>query len=187
MTDRPILILPGFGGSGPDHWQSLWQQEFPNCQRVEQSDWDNPDLNQWTNNLLQAIHGCGQPPLLVAHSLGCALVAHLGKRDTPPKIAGALLIAPADVDEVVLFYEEVASFAPMPLSPLPWPTMVVSSDDDVYVGPKRAKLFADSWGAELQILVEAGHINADSNLGSWSAGKVFLAELTAQADAAAMA
>jgi predicted alpha/beta hydrolase family esterase len=177
MNETAILILPGFGGSGPDHWQTLWQTELPNCRRVEQKDWDNPDLAEWMANLRKAIAECATPPLLVAHSLGCSLVAHLASQADPPQLAGALLAAPADVNEIVLFYEEVASFAPMPLQPLPWPCIAVSSDDDMYVGPRRAQEFADAWGCELLMIEGAGHINADSGMGNWPAGLELLRKL----------
>ena len=34
----PILIVPGLYNSGPDHWQSHWERELPNAQRVEQQE-----------------------------------------------------------------------------------------------------------------------------------------------------
>jgi predicted alpha/beta hydrolase family esterase len=42
MTTR-VLILPGLGNSGPDHWQSHWERGDAACRRVEQDDWDAPD------------------------------------------------------------------------------------------------------------------------------------------------
>ena len=30
------LILPGWQGSGPDHWQTHWQRLLPDARRVEQ-------------------------------------------------------------------------------------------------------------------------------------------------------
>ncbi|HJR23337.1 MAG TPA: alpha/beta hydrolase, partial [Dongiaceae bacterium] len=38
----PVLIITGLGGSGPEHWQSLWQARLPDARRVEQADWDKP-------------------------------------------------------------------------------------------------------------------------------------------------
>jgi len=177
--DSPVLVLPGFGGSGPDHWQSIWEKQDPDYRRVEQRDWDNPDLVEWLDTLERYIAECDAAPLLVAHSLACSLVAHFSaKRDA--RIGGALLVSPADVDEISTFYTELESFAPMPLDPLPFPTTVVASDDDLYVLPKRAELFAASWRSELVMLEGAGHINADSGLGQWTQGRGILERLRAR-------
>lgn len=75
-THEPlVLIVPGLENSGPDHWQTLWEREVPQCQRVELGMWDNPHRNTWVNQLNLAIHRAGRPVVLVAHSLGCHAVA----------------------------------------------------------------------------------------------------------------
>lgn len=35
-----LLIIPGYGGSGVGHWQSHWENEYQNIQRVEQQNWE---------------------------------------------------------------------------------------------------------------------------------------------------
>ncbi|PYM48393.1 MAG: hypothetical protein DME16_11120, partial [Candidatus Rokuibacteriota bacterium] len=42
VTTTPVLVLPGYGDSGPEHWQSLWEAEDPACRRVVQRDWMLP-------------------------------------------------------------------------------------------------------------------------------------------------
>jgi predicted alpha/beta hydrolase family esterase len=176
VSQAPVLVLPGFGGSGPDHWQSIWERRNPCYRRVEQRDWDAPDLVEWLDALERAVTTCERPPVLVAHSLACALVAHFaGNRGLP--LAAALLVSPADVDEISTFYSELESFAPMPLTPLPFPSIVVASDNDMYVLVDRAEAFARAWGSRLVMLEGAGHINAESGLGDWPRGQALLAEL----------
>lgn len=51
MINNPILILPGLGSSGPEHWQSLWEASNPAFRRVVQRDWDYPDLEDWVETL----------------------------------------------------------------------------------------------------------------------------------------
>jgi uncharacterized protein len=58
----PVLIIPGLGGSGPDHWQSLWQARLPDARRVEQADWDKPDRAGWIAQLDAAVAQAKQPP-----------------------------------------------------------------------------------------------------------------------------
>jgi uncharacterized protein len=93
-----MLIVPGLGGSGPAHWQTRWESLYPRTVRVAQRDWDHPDCAEWLSTLEGAIAAAPEPVVLAAHSLGCALVAHLASRPIAARIAAALLVAPADVD-----------------------------------------------------------------------------------------
>ena len=65
-----ILTVPGLGGSGPSHWQTLWEQSRPDTSRVELGMWDTPHRNSWVTKLDQAIRQAQAPVVLVAHSLG---------------------------------------------------------------------------------------------------------------------
>nr|WP_246212700.1 alpha/beta fold hydrolase [Marivivens donghaensis] len=71
----PIITVPGIGGSGPDHWQSLWEAKHPGITRFAPSNWDEPDLTDWLAALDAAVAAAPTPPILVAHSLGCLLAA----------------------------------------------------------------------------------------------------------------
>src|SRR5262249_6082390 len=125
-----VVIVPGLGGSGPEHWQSAWAARLPRATRVVQRDWDRPDRELWLQALRQAIEAAGAPVVLVAHSLGCALVAHAAARwpalITRP-VRGALLVAPADVDSPAHTPPETRGFAPMPRARLPFASTVVAS------------------------------------------------------------
>jgi hypothetical protein len=172
----PVLVLPGYGDSGPGHWQSRWQAADPTQQRVVQRDWLNPTLDEWRETLEHAVAGCDRPPILVAHSLGCVLVAHWA-RGTRCRAAGGLLVAPADADMVALALDAVASFAPVPCERLPFPSIVVASSDDPYVSLERAEAFARAWGSRFVTIGAAGHINTDSGYGDWPLGRRLLDEL----------
>jgi predicted alpha/beta hydrolase family esterase len=172
----PVLVLPGFGDSGPAHWQTLWEASGGHFRRVCQRDWLAPDRAQWLAALDREIAACAAPPVLMAHSLGCALVAHHVTTGGRP-VKAALLVAPADVDMLATVLEAVQSFAPMPLAPLPFPSIVVASSDDPYVTTARAETFARAWGSRLVTLPGAGHINTDSGHGAWPEGRRLLDEL----------
>ena len=177
MPQAPVLILPGYADSGPDHWQSHWERADTVCRRVVQDDWLDPRLPHWLAALDRAAGDCAAPPVLVAHSLACALVAHWA---VSPRSAakGALLVAPADVDSPLRTPDEVRSFSPIPLARLPFRSIVVASTDDPFVSLDRAAAFATSWGSRRVILEHAGHINADAGFGPWPEGRKLLAELT---------
>lgn len=178
VSSTPILILPGYADSGPEHWQSHWERADPACRRVVQRDWLQPRLDHWLEALERETLACEAPPVLVAHSLACPLVAHWAAR-TRGTARAALLVAPADVDSPAHTPDEVRSFSPIPLAPLPFPSIVVASTDDPFVTLARATAFARAWGSRLAILERAGHINADAGFGPWPEGRQWLAELVA--------
>ena len=68
------LILPGLHGSGPDHWQSWWLSVDRDACLVKQDDWDTPRLDPWSGQVAAAVRSA-PGAILIAHSLGCALVA----------------------------------------------------------------------------------------------------------------
>lgn len=177
MTAPPVLILPGYDSSGPEHWQSLWQRAHPEYRRVEQRDWTAPVCDEWVAALDHAVLAAAAPPVLVAHSLGCHTVVHHAARHGRP-VRGALLVAPPDVDDPD-FPPVIEGFRPVPRMPLPFPSIVVASSDDWYTTPDRAQALAEAWGSRFVLLERAGHINADAGFGPWPDGTRLLAELTA--------
>jgi predicted alpha/beta hydrolase family esterase len=172
----PVLIVPGWTGSGPAHWQTRWERANPAYRRVEQADWDAPDVAAWVAVLDGAVRAAPAPPVLVAHSLGCIAVAHWAAAGTPGRAAGALLVAPADVERPAA-PAPIRCFAPIPRRPLPFPTVVVASRDDPYVAFDRAAALATAWGADLVDAGAAGHLNSDAGFGPWPAGEALLAGL----------
>jgi hypothetical protein len=168
-----VLMVPGFTGSGPGHWHSLWQRDRPRWSRVEQRDWDRPEPIAWETTLDETIRSGDEPVVLAAHSLGCVTVARWAGRGQIGRVAGAFLVAPSDV-EAPTAPREVVGFAPIPLRPLPFPAVVVASADDPLVSMARARLFADAWGAQLITIGNAGHINTASGHGPWPEGLAML-------------
>jgi uncharacterized protein len=166
MTD---LILPGLHGSGPGHWQRWWLGSGRDARVVEQDNWENPNLKQWRQRLASEIQKTPDP-ILVAHSLACALVAQLVVWRSDLPVGAALLVAPADVDDASWTNVPVAGFGPMPLKRLPFPSIVVASRNDPYAALERARFFADRWGSEFVAIGDAGHINAETGFGPWPEG-----------------
>lgn len=177
-----LLVLPGLGGSGPEHWQTRWEACELACARVQQRDWDRPTLGEWLRAVDEALERLDAPVVLVAHSLACALVAHGARRPAWTRVVAALLVAPADVDSETRTPPETRSFSPVPQAALPFPATVVASQDDPYVDLSRARDFARRWGAEFVDVGALGHINAASGLGDWAEGRRLLGALVARAE-----
>jgi uncharacterized protein len=171
-----ILIIPGLGGSGPHHWQTHLERSFPDTLRVHQDNWDLPDRPAWTSRLAAAVNA-SPGAVLVAHSLGCVLVAHAAAEHPNLPIAAALLVAPADVDREDCTPGHLRGFAPIPRTLLPFQSIVVGSMNDHYMTLARAHAMAKDWGASFVNAGPLGHINVDSGFGPWPEGARMLLHL----------
>lgn len=174
-----VLILPGYGNSGPDHWQTRWQAANPDWQRFTPTRWqDGPQCDDWLAALDRAVAAEPEPPLLVAHSLSCLLVGHWGAtRKTA--VRGAFLVAPPD-PTAPIFPADALSFAPVSKAKLPFPSLLIASTDDPYGTAAFAQDLAEGYGAWFLSLGPLGHINSDSGHGDWSAGLELLKAFQAQ-------
>lgn len=175
MTLPSILILPGYGNSGPAHWQSLWQASEPAMQRVPLEDWEQPRCALWLAKLEAAVAERGPDTLLVAHSLACLLVAHWAAQ-SGRRIRGALLVAVPD-PLGPNFPDAAQGFAPLPLKRFDFPSLVVASSDDPFSSPGFAQACASAWGSHCLNIGAAGHINDASGLGEWREGRALLRSL----------
>jgi predicted alpha/beta hydrolase family esterase len=164
-----FITLPGIGGSGDAHWQSAWERSDPRFIRFSPSSWDEPDLADWIAALDRSVAAEAAPPVLVAHSLACLLVAHWARASARPA-AGALLVATPDPSGPE-FPAVAAGFAGAPAAPLRFPALVVASENDPYGAIGYARTCARAWGAGFVLVGAAGHINGSSGLGDWPQGR----------------
>jgi uncharacterized protein len=188
-SDVDILIVPGWLDSGPDHWQSRWERNLKTARRIEQNDWVVPDRVHWVGNILAAIRETPRPVVLVAHSLGVIAVAYAAQAIHSQNVAGAFLVAPADVDNSASWPQNEGhtwpadsfDFTPVPMQPLGFPSLLLAAADDPYCSQARAMAFAHAWEANFVDVGQAGHIADQSGHGPWPDGLLrfgkFLAEL----------
>jgi predicted alpha/beta hydrolase family esterase len=180
LTNLPFmnyLNIPGLNNSGPHHWQSLWEERFPGrFSRVHQQDWSAPDKDRWISQLHASILEQKKPFIAVAHSLGCITLVHWAAKYHAPLLAGTLLVAPADVRHSM--QPCFAGFCPIPLDPLPFPSITVASANDPYARIEVVREWSSYWGSQFIDAGHKGHINAASGLGSWEEGLLLLNGLT---------
>ncbi|MFM4680543.1 RBBP9/YdeN family alpha/beta hydrolase [Aeromonas media] len=157
-----ILLVPGLYNSGPDHWQSRWNQQFPQWQRMVGLPWDKPDLTVWSAKLASKLRSRRSRVHLVAHSFG-ALTAIAAARLQPDKVSSILIVAPADparfgiADEVLSGSIKVSA-------------QLIASRNDPWMSFERAEYWSRQWQVPLFDAGEVGHINAQSGHGEWSQG-----------------
>lgn len=163
------LIVPGLNSSGPAHWQTWFEEQIPGAVRVVQRDWKSADLAEWSSRVRREISRSPGRILIAAHSFG-ALAAVQAADDHRHRIAGALLVAPADP-------EKFGVSELLPQSPLGFPTILVASSNDPWLSIERAARLAGAWDADFVSLGAAGHINTESGYGPWPGGLRLLQRL----------
>jgi uncharacterized protein len=178
MTE--FIIVPGFGGSDSSHWQSQWEKNDLSMKRFQPSSWDNPELSDWIDALELAVSQTSTPPVLIAHSLGCLLVASWRHVSARP-VLGAFLVAVPD-PATPGFAEMTPSFCDVPTAPLRFPSLIISSTDDPFDTQNYARTKAEQWGSDHHSIGNAGHINGQSGLGAWAVGRELLEAFVAKTE-----
>lgn len=169
-----IVIVYGYDGSGPGHWQRWLEAElrqrgtpvvFP-----ELPDPIAPRKNAWVTALAETVEAAsGAPITFVCHSLGCWAVDHLLNERGPLNSHAALLVAPPSP---YLLFEPVESFLPPPRRTAAWAplaarTLVVGSDNDDFTAAEEFDALARALGVGCQLIPGAGHVNVASGYGPW--------------------
>lgn len=169
-TDADILIIPGMNNSGPDHWQTRWLANLSTARRVEQDDWDAPRRDAWVARIIEAVETAARPVVIVAHSLGCTAVAHAAAAFPPGRVKGALLVTPPSALAIKADAAIDPAFTPLPIDPLPFPSLLVASQTDPLTSFTEAEEMAGLWGSLLLDAGDAGHLNVESGHGPWPEG-----------------
>jgi len=176
-----ILIVPGYGDSSPNHWQGIWLKHFPNAVKVIQKDWIKVDKVEWVRTLDSAIQSAEAPIILVGHSLGCSTILYwINSKENKKsihKIKGAFFVAPPDPNSEAYRALSIKGFDSLPLDYLPFPSILVASENDPFLTVEQSRYFADRLGSEFINIGKRGHIGEDSGLGEWKEGKALLKKL----------
>lgn len=174
-----IFFIPGFHGSGPDHWQTWLQTRLADSSTLHDVDWEFPDISAWTDQAHRQIAAIGKPVLLVAHSFG-TLVAATVAAEKPENVAGVLFVAPADprrfaaaggirntrFDGTPNAIPSLADILPETL-PASIRSAVIASENDPWLSFSNALAIKQRWCSHFVDLGEAGHINPESGYGAW--------------------
>ena len=182
-----ILIVPGLYGSELQHWQTWIENKLPNTLRVEQEDWDNPIFHLWSDNVLKALMQKNGKSWIIAHSFGC-LISIYAAMKCPEKVAGAMLVALANparfntqgfVGNSAYLAATGNISAQLPKQALPFPSVIIASNNDPWMPLAQAEQWADVWESRFINVGAAGHINVASGHGAWSQGLAIFNELRA--------
>jgi len=169
-----VVIVYGYDGSDPEHWQRWLHRELLGRQRPvlfpELPEPLAPQKDVWVAALAQTLAAVqGAPITLVCHSLGCWVADHLLAERGLLGVHAALLVSPPSPH---LIFEAVDSFFPPPRQRSAWApiaarTLLVGSDNDDFTSVEEFEEIARTLGVRSQIIPAAGHINVASGYGPW--------------------
>jgi predicted alpha/beta hydrolase family esterase len=175
VSEAEILIVPGYTNSGPDHWQTRWEQKLSTARRVEQAEWSKPVREDWIARVVEEVNASTRPVVLVGHSLGVPAIVH-AIPELKQRVAGAFLVAPPDVANPDIRPKHLMTFGPYPRDPLPFPSILIASRNDPFGDYAHAEDMANAWGSLLIDAGESGHLNAESGHGPWPEGTMVFAQ-----------
>jgi serine hydrolase len=181
-----IVIVYGYDGSGPGHWQRWLEDElrrrgtpvvFPVL-----PDPLAPQKDARVHALTEIVDATPHTPVtFVCHSLGCWAVDHLLATRGARGVHAALLVAPPSPH---LLFEPVESFLPPPRRAAAWAplaarSLLVGSDNDEFTAAEEFEAIAATLGIRHHIIPGAGHINLASGYGPWPFALEWLASVGA--------
>lgn len=166
------LFVPGLRDHVPGHWQTLLAASLPGSRTVPPLTEDKLSCRARVEALQRELDRIEGEVVLVAHSAGVMMVVKWALRGTRP-IRGALLAAPPDLEHPLpagypAFDTLVANgWTPIPRQRLPFPSLVVASNNDPLARLERVQGFARAWGSELLNAGDVGHLNPAAGFGKW--------------------
>lgn len=163
-----LVTVPGLHGSEGAHWQTWLERQFARSLRVEQADWDAPDVAGWANSLRELLARERGPFVLAAHSFGCLAAAHaLQQASYANEVVGVLFVAPASP-------QKFAFAGPFEARRVGVPSILIGSETDPWMPLAGARALAQRFGSAFVNLGDAGHINTAAGFGPWPRAKYFV-------------
>jgi uncharacterized protein len=175
----PTVIVPGWQGSGPGHWQVLLAEALrADGRQVHQPplpDADTPSLPAWLATLRATLASLPDAGFdVVCHSLGGVLwLHHAAHPSATPSPARVALVSPPSPDRS-LAPAEFQAFLPPPMDvdairKAAGGTVLVASDDDPYCPEGAAIAYGRALKLPVTVIPGAGHLNVESGYGPWPA------------------
>jgi len=175
-TTQPVVILPGLGGSGPEHWQSWLAGRLADGHQVRFPDLPNldaPVLADWLTALGATLDGLPDGGYdVVCHSLaGLLWLHHAARRPAGPRPARVLLVAPPSPRTAI---PELRTFVPPPLDAdavrrAAGGTVLVCADNDPYCPEGAALAYGRPLKLPVTVLPGQAHLNTEAGYGPWPA------------------
>jgi predicted alpha/beta hydrolase family esterase len=181
MGSDVTLILHGWGGNKPQHWQEILFGELTmggaNVVYPKLPNPGSPDPTVWLPQIRSALAQAGDPAniTVVAHSLGAISWLHIAAGATTRLADRVLLVAPPYVIPEIPPLDAppgVGAFFPPPLNAVgvataARQTVIVGGDNDDYATFDQMSAYAGRLGVDIYKLEGAGHISPYWGYGPW--------------------
>ena len=172
----PTVILHGWQGNEPEHWQTWLAAQLAEADREvrypELPDADQPERGAWLAALKSTLNGLPDDTFdVVCHSLGVLLWLHHVHAGGGPRPARVALVAPPSPHSDVV---ELAPFLPAPLDVdlvrhAADGTVLVCSNDDPYCPEGAALAYGRPLKMPTTVIPGGGHLNVAAGFGPWPA------------------
>ena len=179
-TTANVLILHGWGGNKPAHWQEhLYAALTDAGATVRYPKFPEPTAPQpgpWLARLADEMKNEDDAPLtVVCHSLGAITWMHYATTVTTRVADRVLLVAPPYVIPEIPPTDAppgAGAFFPPPMDAgaialAARETVIVASDNDDYATFEQTKAYADRLEIPIHLLPGAGHISPYWGYGAW--------------------
>ncbi len=184
-TKATILIIPGLRDHVEEHWQTLLAAQLEKVRTVPPTEVDKLSCANRVARIQAELDQIEGAVILVAHSAGVLMTIHWAQIYSSQKIKGALLVTPPDLKQS--WPENYPSsqvlaqqgWSPLPEQTLPFPSIVIASENDHLASQKAVETMAKNWGSEWVNLGEVGHMNPASGFGLWPEAVKFITQLDA--------
>ena len=172
---RVLVILHGWRGSEPEHWQSRLADRLPDVRYPRLPEPDRPRRVAWLATLEDTLAGLPDGGFdVVCHSLAVPLWLHRAvgpEAAARPRAGRVLLVAPPSP---ALTEPELATFLPPPLDPAAvgraaGRTELVCAEDDPYCPEGAATAYGRPLGVPTTVVPGGGHLNVAAGYGPWPA------------------
>ncbi|WP_415397145.1 RBBP9/YdeN family alpha/beta hydrolase [Sulfurimonas sp. CS5] len=164
-----VLLVHGWGGSDNPHWQSWLAAEIARdygcVSFLKLSNFEFPHINLWKQELLKELNNFN-PTIIICHSLANILWFHLCNEENIAEVEKLFLVSPPSLNSQI---DELKNFFPVaaPKKLYAKEVLLVCSTNDPYMELDEAKSLKKELNVKMEILENAGHINADSGFGPW--------------------
>jgi len=172
----PTVIIHGWQGNEPDHWQTWLAGQLTEAGREvrypDLPDADAPQLDAWLATLDATLKGLPDDGFdVVCHSLGGLLWLHHVHAGGGPRPARVVLVAPPSPRTTV---PELAPFVPVPFEidlvrHASDGTVLVGSDNDPYCVEGAAVAYGRPLKMPTTVIAGSGHLNVEAGYGPWPA------------------
>jgi predicted alpha/beta hydrolase family esterase len=177
LRSVPVVIVHGWRGSEPEHWQSWLAAQLRDAGREvrypDLPDVETPSLDAWLSALDATLAGLPEEGFdVVAHSLGAVLLLHHVAADSDaPRPARVALVAPPSPATRI---PEIVGFFPPPLDidlvrHAGGGTVLVGGEGDPYTPEGIGAAYGLPLKIATTVIPGGAHLNVDAGYGPWPA------------------